>query len=137
MSNVAEMMKAVRNLDRVGDAIDSGIVDALDWLGTNSSTAMKGIISVPVFPRSLPGQPPRRETGRLQAGVGYSMVGGRGSRSVKVGAGGVKYAKYLEQGTSKMAARPFVAVSTRYHIARFRPVLVQSITQALMGAGLR
>lgn len=137
MSNQAEMMKAVRNLDRVADAIDHGTVDALEWLGSGASTTMKGIISVPVFPRSLPGQPPRKETGRLQAGVGYALTGGRGSRGVKVGAGTVKYAKFLEKGTRKMAPRPFVEVTTRYHVVRFRPVLVAAITKRLAGAGMR
>jgi hypothetical protein len=62
---------------------------------------------------SAPGQPPAVDTGRLRASITH-QVGGPVYNSqvgialyVRVGTG-VAYARYLEFGTSRMAARPFL-----------------------------
>lgn len=61
--------------------------------------------------RSRPGQPPRRETGRLQASHRTQIEGeGDAVRGVLFNVArserGAPYPAYLERGTSRMAARP-------------------------------
>ncbi len=54
---------------------------------------------------SSPGNPPAIDTGRLRQSVGFDAA----PREVEVGAG-VSYAGYVQDGTSRMAARPFLDV---------------------------
>lgn len=54
---------------------------------------------------SLPGEPPKKIRGDLQRSIAYEMSSDR--KSVKVGSN-LDYARYLELGTSKMEARPFI-----------------------------
>ena len=57
----------------------------------------------PGTPASLPGEPPRRRTGRLARSITHEVT----PTTARVGTN-VKYGKYLETGTSKMAARPYL-----------------------------
>ncbi len=52
---------------------------------------------------SEPGQPPHRRTGTLSRSITHEVTKG----SAKVGTN-LKYGKYLETGTSQMAARPYL-----------------------------
>lgn len=56
---------------------------------------------------SKPGQPPRVDTGRLRASITHEVHEGFLTVTARVGTN-VKYAIFLEFGTSKMAARPFL-----------------------------
>jgi len=56
---------------------------------------------------SAPGEPPKRVTGALLDSIDYQVEPGRDQVAVYVGAA-VQHALYLEFGTSKMAARPFM-----------------------------
>ena len=53
--------------------------------------------------RSLPGEPPRKQTGLLRASVATEVFGLRG----RIGTN-LKYGKHLELGTRKMQARPWL-----------------------------
>lgn len=61
---------------------------------------------------SAPGSPPGVVTGTLRGTWNFGMSGG-GNSLVVYGEPGAFYAKYLENGTRKMAARPFVDRITR------------------------
>jgi HK97 gp10 family phage protein len=52
---------------------------------------------------SAPGEPPRKQTGRLRASVATEVDGLTG----RVGTN-VEYGRYLELGTRRMAARPWL-----------------------------
>lgn len=54
---------------------------------------------------SAPGEPPHKQTGRLRASVAHEVDAG--SLRARVGTN-VTYGKFLELGTSKMAARPWL-----------------------------
>ena len=54
--------------------------------------------------RSAPGEIPHVQTGHLRRSIAYELVG---SEDSKVGTN-VEYGRYLELGTSKMAARPYL-----------------------------
>lgn len=53
---------------------------------------------------SSPGSSPNSDTGALRASIGQAPAG---RLKYHIGASGI-YAAYLEQGTSKMAARPYI-----------------------------
>lgn len=58
---------------------------------------------------SAPGQAPASDTGRLANSINGEMApAAPGESQVKAGGGIVKYARMLEFGTVKMAARPFL-----------------------------
>jgi len=73
------------------------------------------------IPASSPGEPPHKVTGSLRASIGYDMASDR--QSVKIGTSEAVGA-YLETGTTKMAARPWL-----------RPTLAQcwSAIQKIIG----
>jgi len=56
---------------------------------------------------SAPGEAPANDTGRLVNSISSYLVKANAEAVVTAGRGLVKYARMLEFGTSKMAARPF------------------------------
>jgi hypothetical protein len=56
---------------------------------------------------SAPGEPPRKQTGRLQGSIAWEMVS---KILARVGTN-VKYGKWLERGTNRMKARPWLGRS--------------------------
>ncbi len=59
------------------------------------------------FP-SRPGEPPRKQTGRLRASVAWELaVTAAGKATARVGTN-VLYGKFLELGTSRMLPRPWL-----------------------------
>lgn len=67
------------------------------------SNQAKRLISTPYPPPSVPEEPPHRRTGRLRSSVTYEVK----DRTAFVGTN-VKYGRWLELGTSKIAARPWL-----------------------------
>src|SRR4051794_3668243 len=57
---------------------------------------------------SAPGEAPASDTGRLVNSINTEVNKSALEAVVKAGSGLVKYAKYLEFGTFKIAARPFM-----------------------------
>lgn len=70
--------------------------------------ACKEELSAPSPPVSDPGEPPHKDTGRLRASVSHEM--GDDGQSARVGTN-VRYGKWLELGTSKMAPRPWLSAT--------------------------
>ena len=66
-------------------------------------TSKRQNLAYGAFP-SKPGEPPHAQTGRLRGSVAWEMA----SRFVARVGSNSKYAKYLELGTSRMAARPWL-----------------------------
>ena len=58
------------------------------------------------YTASAPGATPAVRTGALRMSWAMNVSGGGGSFKVSI-VSGVQYANYLEEGTSKMAARPY------------------------------
>lgn len=67
----------------------------------------KILISEPYPPPSMPEEPPHRRTGRLRSSVAREIIWDGQSWIGRVGSN-VEYAKWLELGTSRMAARPWL-----------------------------
>jgi len=85
--------RAKRNCEKVARAISKRIKQRINryWGGIPSA----------------PGEPPRRRTGTLHDSVSVRTIE-RGLKEVTWRVTTVYYGDYLEQGTSKMAARPFM-----------------------------
>ena len=64
-----------------------------------------------LYQASAPGEPPAVRTGTLRRSFTHKVQGLKGSRGIKVVASletRNKYARYLQDGTKKMAPRPFI-----------------------------
>jgi HK97 gp10 family phage protein len=85
------------------------------------------------FTHSAPGNPPYKQTGRLRASITWELVPIGGGLVVigRVGTN-VKYARWLELGTSKMKARPFL----RRTLIKYMPELRAILTKKIGGPGL-
>lgn len=70
---------------------------------------------------SQPGEPPRKRTGWLQRHIRYELdqASGRGRVGVAVNA---IYGLYLELGTRRMRARPWLLATLRKHLDRIRAI---------------
>lgn len=102
------------------EALNQVLAPKLVRLGESESANVRQDISVPVVRyagrvnRSLPGEPPRRDTGRLHSNVHHRIVKQtNGVVMLEIFAirpgGNPKVPHWLERGTKKMAKRPFMA----------------------------
>jgi HK97 gp10 family phage protein len=87
-----------------------------------------------VHQASAPGEAPASDTGRLLNSINARPVQGELAAEVKAGGGIVKYARMLEFGTPRMAARPFLfralQVSKAAIRARMEKALERTIERA-------
>jgi phage gpG-like protein len=67
---------------------------------------------------SAPGEPPHKQFGRLRASVTHEVSGS----TARVGTN-VVYGRFLELGTTKMAARPWLRVSLAHKLDEVRAIL--------------
>lgn len=79
---------------------------------------------------SAPGDPPASDTGRLMGSIQSGMVGD-GFRNEVTAA--TEYARWLEFGTLKMAARPFMKPAIDQNRKPVLKILIQEIRRALRG----
>jgi hypothetical protein len=79
----------------------------------DAAEGLRGLIAVPVVRekgkviRSAPGEPPRKDSGKLQASVASTVEVVAGDKIRGVVSTSTPYDKFLNEGTSRMAARPF------------------------------
>ena len=79
-------------------------------------SAAKQLLNTSYPPASAPGEPPHKRTTRLQTSISWRVLADGEGIYADIGSG-VFYAKYLELGTERMAARPFLRTaleSARY-----------------------
>lgn len=90
----------------------------------NSITA--GSISGAGHVPSLPGQPPNADTRQLDGSI-HTVVVGRGRVNVESTA---PYSSALEWGTSKMAARPFMAPAAKKKSPEAKKLVAEAIRRS-------
>lgn len=85
------------------------------------------------FTHSRPGNPPFKQTGHLRRTITYEVTGSTawGNMVGRVGTN-LKYGRYLETGTRRMAPRKFIVVNLWKH----RPTLAAIITRRIGPGGL-
>ncbi len=88
-------------LDRLVRVEPEKVERFLDWMAESIVTDVK--LSFGSSP-SAPGQPPGVDTGALRASMTWENTGPQ-ERTIS---DGVEYGIYLEDGTEKMGARPFM-----------------------------
>jgi hypothetical protein len=93
--NVAEALGLVEAAAQAG----------LEAAATFYAEAVRQAVATPYPPASAPDSPPHLRTGTLQASVGWNPLPGGGAEM----GSGLDYAMWLETGTRRMAARPFLA----------------------------
>lgn len=80
------------------------------------------------FTRSRPGNPPYLQTGLLRSSIAWELVkGGPGNAELARVGTNLMYGLYLEKGTRKMAARPYIEVNMRKHAATISAIMTQRI----------
>jgi phage gpG-like protein len=116
--------KAARGLSRAAMEVRRRAAQLLSLAGTANSTGGGGKRKgsrITGAVRSAPGEPPRKQTGRLRASVTYEVSG----LEARVGTN-VKYGKYLELGTKR-------GISPRPWLRRALAECQQTIGQLLLG----
>lgn len=105
MKSAQDVAKAItRELYAAGQMIEAHAEKSI------TDGAVSGAGHIP----SRPGEPPNEDTGALRRSIETRIVASGDTPTVHVEAGGpsAPYAVYLENGTSKMAARPFMRPAT-------------------------
>lgn len=75
---------------------------------------------------SAPGEPPKTDTGRLVNSIRTNFM----TLSAEVGSD-VKYSEFLELGTSKMAARPWLQASFEESSGQVEQLIDKAISEAM------
>lgn len=79
------------------------------------------------YTSSLPGQPPGVRTGRLRGAQNWAQLGkGRWAFGTDV-----KYGRYLEEGTSRMAARPYLTLAAKRLKSRAQGIFARSMAREM------
>lgn len=80
------------------------------------------------YEASKPGEPPRKRTGTLQKSIAREVAVEDGGRSVVARVGtNVPYARPLEFGTRKMAARPFLRPALAAYLRTFERIVAADL----------
>jgi HK97 gp10 family phage protein len=79
---------------------------------------------------SAPGEPPASDTGRLVNSIN-AQLSGPGEAEAIAGNAAVKYARFLEFGTSRIAARPFFLPALEKSKAWIRQRLQEALRRGL------
>ncbi len=81
---------------------------------------LRELIGIQGPPRSSPGEPPHRDTGGLQASIETIGPVEQGDLIVAATGTAVPHGLFLELGTSRMAARPWLSVGLRQNEEELR-----------------
>lgn len=145
--NKAAFAEALANLERVIEAAAGpGAEKGLVKVGTELVNEIKRTLSKPGGGRtyvrrgrsgsgsvrhtaSSPGAPPAVDTGRLRASINMKAGSEKGKPFVDVGTN-VQYAPFLEFGTSRMQARPYMRTALAAITEKARGIIARSVTEA-------
>lgn len=81
---------------------------AMEALGIRAAAEVSNSIDTPYPPASSPNNPPHKRTGNLQAGVEHTEGDAETTISSARAEGNPNVPRFLEFGTAKMAARPYM-----------------------------
>jgi hypothetical protein len=110
-------------LDRLDFAGITLMNEARDLISRSQPRSGKGARKVGLDP-SRPGTPPKRVTGTLHRSVFWALDRQRGKGRVGTP---LKYGLFLELGTSKMAARPWMITALRNKREAIKRILSKEI----------
>lgn len=113
----------------MNDPIDLIVNSVLEQVGNGMLDDLRQTLADDYPPASAPGESPHRRSGYLQEGVSWGVERSGPIYTLTV-ASTALYSVYLEFGTSRMAARPFMSPA----LARWAPVLVARLDFAFSGS---
>jgi len=118
--------------DAVNERLNRRMEDALARSGEIAVRHIRKLIGRQCHgEHSQPWEPPKKESGFLQANIGWmrkrkrEVVVGVGP---KVGTANVPYAGYLEYGTRKMLPRPFLRRGVYESVRMIRRAMIEAFT---------
>ncbi len=91
----------------VGQDVRDALFGAMADYGSELTKELRQSISTKYPPASSPGNPPHRRTGKLHASASTD-TNERGQTVITTVGTNAPYAGFLEEGTSRMAARPHI-----------------------------
>jgi len=95
---------------------------------------LKGAGRIYNFTHSAPGNPPYKQRGHLRRSMTHELVDqGQGVVIGRVGTN-LKYGRYLELGTRKMKARPFLRPALRRYGPELRAILTKTFPPGGLGS---
>ena len=102
------------NIDKISRDIKTKLTYAMRNVGRKSVNIIKKSIAIDYPPASDPGEPPHKRTGLLYRSIatGTQTIGNEITLNLTVD---TPCAAYLEYGTRKMAARPYVEKVVQQH----------------------
>lgn len=109
----------------LNDAIDNGLRRGVEYAAVLATSSLK-----PLAGPSAPGMPPNTKTGLLRASITTRQVTYAESWAYGTNVG---YAKFLEFGTRKMAARPFLFPVMTNSKDQINKVVYESTQKRLRG----
>lgn len=118
---VVGMKKHLGRLRAISDTIEPNTVQLLLEMGelvrqTAMASIRENTIRGPGHIPSLPGNPPKGDTGRLELGIEVEL---RASEKTVNVISRAPYSAALEFGTSRIAPRPFMRPALQQHRSRF------------------
>lgn len=119
---------------RANWAVRGAIADGFEKTGKQIVKKIKSNLSTPWPPASNPGQFPHKRTGNLQQAVDYWLNGQVLELQIGVNID-APYWNWLEDGTKKMLARPFVMGTIDQMRAQITHDLGESIRKAFQRFG--
>lgn len=117
------------NLSTFANRLGPAMSDIVAKLGHDIEAEAKGSMEGGGFPHvaSSPGQPPHVDTGHLKDSIRFAMTGEYEGEV----AAGAEYAAYLEFGTSRMAARPFMTPAVDHQVGQIEETGAEIIRKAI------
>lgn len=119
-STSVQLARHAARLREVSDTVESEAVNLLLLAGelvrqTAMESIREGTVRGPGHIPSLPGQPPKGDTGRLEIGIHVELR--RSDKTVNV-ISRAPYSAALEFGTHRIAPRPFMRPAMQQHRSR-------------------
>lgn len=135
----ATIRAARRNIEEVVEAGKRAMVAALPVIGMEATNVIKILLTHPS--PSAPGEPPGLVFGGARLSYDYDTGGSGNRHHVAIGSDAatrrpvtgeaVNYVKYLETGTSRMAARPHLRPGMAIVAPTIGPTLSRAATAAM------
>lgn len=116
---------------RVWQTVDRSMHNRMRKVGAHVANKIRKNISVRVVKlgggrkiRSLPGEYPRQETGRLKQSINWTIRETPTGKELRVWAAR-PYTEFLELGTRKMSPRPFLSRTVREEMPTIRRMMLE------------
>ena len=108
------------NTDDFLDGMKRAIAAGLEEVGLVAERYAKEELSKPKPHRSKPTPRPNVDTGRLRNSVTHAIDGGEMAAYIGTN---VEYGPYIELGTSKAPAYPFLVPAAQNHASEYRDII--------------